>query len=449
MSAVEKNWQTTIATIRERSKFMFDNNLFTDVKFVVPKANGESDSKQVISAHKLVLSISSPVFEAMFYGELADTTDSIELPDCEYDSLLELCRYIYSDQVNLSGSNVMGVLYLAKKYMVPSLADKSTEFLEDNLDPSNVCSILPSALKYEDKNLVDQCWKVIDKQTEEAVKSDWFAAIERSLLEAVVARDTLTIEEIELFKALDLWATKQCEKQGLAADGVTKRRILGEELIKEIRFPTMKEEDFASVVLDSEILRKKEIVSLVKHLNSVVKIPVGFPETKRSGIGGNIQRCCRFGSFSIDLSNYIAFMYDAIRFSVDKDIELHGVCLFGSERNTNKLSLRITTTKGMSETVLVSETRSFPSKLLQCEKFSYRGFEVLFDQKVILAKNTSYCLYAHISGPNLLRGGNGVSSVKCGGVTFTFFIHEGSQYFGFNRTQVKHGQFPEFLFALK
>jgi len=94
MSVVEKHWQTTRATIRERSKFMFDNDLFTDVKFVVPKANGESESKQVISAHKLVLSISSPVFEAMFYGELAETGDSIELPDCEYESLLELFRYM-------------------------------------------------------------------------------------------------------------------------------------------------------------------------------------------------------------------------------------------------------------------------------------------------------------------------------------------------------------------
>ena len=120
---------------------MFDNDLFSDVKFVVQKDDNESESKrrkQVISAHKLVLSSSSPVFEAMFYGELAETTDSIELPDCEYDSLLELFRYIYSDEVTLSGSNVMGVLYLAKKYMVPSLADRCTKYLHDNLDPSNV-----------------------------------------------------------------------------------------------------------------------------------------------------------------------------------------------------------------------------------------------------------------------------------------------------------------------
>ena len=92
---------------------MLNNHLFSDVKFVVRKSDGESESKQVIPAHKFVLSIGSPVFEAMFYGELAETRDSIELPDCEYETLLELFRYMYSDEVNLSGSNVMGVLYLA------------------------------------------------------------------------------------------------------------------------------------------------------------------------------------------------------------------------------------------------------------------------------------------------------------------------------------------------
>ena len=107
----ENSWQTVRPTIRERSKFMFNNELFSDVKFVVERAaQGESESKQVIPAHKFMLSISSPVFEAMFYGELAETGDSVELPDCEYDSLLEFVRYMYSDEVNLSGSNVMGVM---------------------------------------------------------------------------------------------------------------------------------------------------------------------------------------------------------------------------------------------------------------------------------------------------------------------------------------------------
>ena len=155
MPLVNENWQTVRPTIRERTKFMLNNDLFSDVKFVVRKSDCESESKQVTPAHKFVLSIGSPVFEAMFYGELAETRDSIELPDCEFESLLELFRYMYSDEANLSGSNVMGVLYLAKKYMVPSLAAKCTEYLQNNLDPSNVFNILPSAQKYEEKNLLD------------------------------------------------------------------------------------------------------------------------------------------------------------------------------------------------------------------------------------------------------------------------------------------------------
>jgi len=92
--SVEVNWQTTRPTIRERTKFMLNNDLFSDVRFVVRKSDGESESKEVIPADKVLLSIGSPVFEAMFYGELAETRDSIELPDCEYESLLELFRYM-------------------------------------------------------------------------------------------------------------------------------------------------------------------------------------------------------------------------------------------------------------------------------------------------------------------------------------------------------------------
>ena len=424
---------------------MFNNDLFSDVKFVVPiKAVGESESKQVIPAHKFLLSISSPVFEAMFYGELAETTDSIELPDCEYESLLELFRYMYSDEVNLSGSNVVGVLYLAKKYMVPSLADKCAEYLHDDLDPSNVFSILSCAQKYELKNLLKRCWKVIDQRTEEAVKSDGFGTIERSLLEAVVVRDALTIEEIELFKAVDLWATKECERQGLTEDSSVKRRVLGDQIVKGIRFPTMELEDFASVVLDSDILTKEEIVSIVKCLGSVPKSSVGFLETKRSGMSVDIHvRCCRFGSVNASNSWKYRGSRDAIKFSADKDIVLQGLRLFGSENNTYSVELKIT--DAMTGVVLVSKTGQFSSGLLECKTCNYDGFELLFDSKVSLKKTITYEIIAKISGSPSPRGVECLTSVQCSGVTFTFTKSEHSS----NGTGPNHGQFSELLFYLK
>jgi len=151
------DWQTEKETVRERVAFLWNSDLLSDVKFVVLVSNGESETKstKVIPAHKFVVAISSPVFYAMFYGQMADTTDTIALPDCEFESLLELFRCMYSDEVNLTGSNVMRVLYLAKKYMVPSLADKCTAYLQDNLEASNVFSILPHAQKLEDTVLED------------------------------------------------------------------------------------------------------------------------------------------------------------------------------------------------------------------------------------------------------------------------------------------------------
>ena len=190
----------------------------------------------------------------MFYGQMAETKDSIELPDCEYESLLEMFRYLYSDKVNLSGSNVMQVLYLANKYMVPSLAEKCGEYLRRNLKASNVFCILPHAQKFADKDLEDRCWELIDKQTAEAVTSDEFVTVERSLVETVVKREDLNVKEVELFKAVDCWATEQSKRQGITRDGESKRRILGEEIVKEIRFPLMSQQEFASVVFDSDIL---------------------------------------------------------------------------------------------------------------------------------------------------------------------------------------------------
>ena len=291
MAQVDENWQTKCSSISQRTKFVFNKELLSDVKFVVPVSNGQSETK-VIPAHKLVLAISSPVFYAMFYGQMAETKDSIELPDCEYESLLELFRYMYSDEVKLTGSNVMHVLYLAKKYMVPSLANKCAEYLRDNLKASNVFSILPHVQKFEDKDLEDRCWEMIEMHTEEAVTSEEFFTLERSLVEAVVKRDKLNVKEVELFKAVDRWAIKECERQEITPDGETKRRIIGEEIVKEIRFPLMLQKEFVSFVFDAKVLEFPEIREMMKHFCDVhLTSPLPFIQDPRMG---SFHRCYRF-----------------------------------------------------------------------------------------------------------------------------------------------------------
>ena len=401
-------------------------------------STGESESKKEIPAHKFVLAISSPVFFAMFYGQMAETTDSIELPDCEYESLLELFRFMYTDEANLSGSNVMQVMYLANKYMVPSLAGKCTDYLRKNLKASNVFCILPHAQKFEDKDLEDRCWEVIEKQTEEAVTSDEFVTVERSIVESVVKRETLKVTEVELFKAVDRWATKESERQGKAPEGDVKRRILGEEIVKEIRFPLIPEKEFASVVFDSHILSFQEVGGIIKHYNNVLSTPLPYKQIPRLGY---IRRCSRFKRINDPGTwNYSSSRHDRIHFTVSKPVMLHGVQHFGSRGGKYTVSTEVKDSRNGS--ILVKQSGSYLSE--KADTDSYYSFDVEFDRPVSLVENKEYELVSLIKGPQSSYGENGQKTVNSQGVQFTFRSSDSTES---NGTSDKSGQFPAFLIS--
>lgn len=49
---------------------------------------------------------------------------------------------MYIEKATINGDNVLGLLYAARKYMLPELEDKCREFLNEELDPTNVCPVL-------------------------------------------------------------------------------------------------------------------------------------------------------------------------------------------------------------------------------------------------------------------------------------------------------------------
>ncbi|KAK3718762.1 hypothetical protein QZH41_003788 [Actinostola sp. cb2023] len=274
------NWQTELSTVRQRNEYAFNKSLFCDVKFSVVDVNGD---KVTMPANKYILAISSPVFEAMFYGQLAETKPTIDLPDCTKEGLHELMRYMYSDEVNLTGSNVMEVLYLAEKYMIPFLVEKCKQHLQIEVGPDDVLSILPQVQKIGDENLLTHFWDIVDKETPRAVSSEPFLNASREMLCQILVRDTLKVKELEIFQAVDKWVTKRIEEnelQSVVCNGETKRAILGEEVIRLIRFPLMTEKEFAEVVLPSEILEKNELTELFQIYNRISPSTHMFNEKK-------------------------------------------------------------------------------------------------------------------------------------------------------------------------
>ena len=454
MAVFDEKWQQAKSTIKERGIFVFNNELLSDVSLIVRASTDEGASKKskmAIPAHKMVLSVSSPVFFAMFCGELAEKSNSVDLPDCEYEAVLEMLRYMYSEEVNLSESNVMQVLYVAKKYILPSLAEECIKFLQENLNTENVFTVMPYAQIYDEKTLLDQCWNVIDQETEQVVKTEGFVTIERSLLEQIIKRDLLTIREIELFKAVDLWATKECERQGLTADGYVKRRILGEKIIKEIRFPVMEQKEFITVVLGCKILTSDEGIDIMKHFNSVMNSPVGFQTKERAG---TFLVCNRFTEIDVDHLYHrvvTGWLYEGIYSSekkecidlkVDKNIKLHGIRMFGLEDHNHVVILKITDSR-LNSNIFASKSGTFSSVAIWFESLFYYGFDVMFDSPVELKSGVRYSVKAIIDGHKTSANAKCLNNVDYHGVKFSFFESNEKDCIHFN---ARCGHFAAFLF---
>ena len=402
-------WQLTKNTICERIKHMYRNPLMADVYFTV--ADGQSSSCKVnIPCHKFILAVSSPVFYKMFYGDLKEPCDCIDLPDCDSEGFLAFLRFIYCDEVKLTGDCVIQVLYLAKKYMIPSLADRCRKFLEKNINAKNVLDLLPVVEKMEEPHLNSVCWKVIDKLTSKVLESASDAILEsNTLLVPILKRDTLVVQEVDVFQAVNRWAETICAKQGKIPSGKEKRTIIGEEILKLIRFPSMPLSVFAENVVDTKILTDTEIIEMFMYF-SVDRIPREFSCFPRCLNLFNLRCCNRLkDSYSWGRSPFVSDEFtESTSFSVDIPILLGGIFITGKPKKyTVKLKLN---GKFVSEGCFLGQWGSNGKG----------GFHIFFEQYHLVNPDIPCILEASIKGERFSCGRQSKKKLVAGEVTFQF-----------------------------
>ncbi|CAB3990760.1 BTB POZ domain-containing 6-like, partial [Paramuricea clavata] len=144
-SKYHDDWQSSKKTVLQRNAYMFDNELMSDVSFTC------GESSRIFHAHKYVLATSSAVFFAMFYGDLAQKESPICLPDADEESFKEFLCYLYTDDCKITAENAIGVMYLAKKYLMSSLTKKCCKVLEGSIKPNNVFLVLEQAIQFDEQ----------------------------------------------------------------------------------------------------------------------------------------------------------------------------------------------------------------------------------------------------------------------------------------------------------
>ena len=425
-------WQITKRSMGERIKHLYNNPLMADVNFLVAEKGEKRESKITVPCHKLVLGLSSPVFFAMFYGELAETGDFIDLPDCDSEGFLEFLRYIYCDEAKLTGNCVMQVLYLAKKYIIPSLTELCRRFLEKHITPQNVLDVLPQVTEIDETHLTSVCWNVVDFHTEEVFISASPSLLDDAhLLSSLLTRDSLTIKEVKIFQAIDGWAECICKQKGLEGSGKNKREVMGETILTLLRFPVMTEAEFASHVPDTEILTETEVVKMFMYFN-LGRQPGEFSCIPRGAISTNIKRCKRFSEISGTgcFLHYDRRTAKIVNFKVmNTPVVIRGVRLFGYQKEKYSVILKVN-----GERVVENQFQSDEQK-----RDGYYGYDVVFEKPLHLLPKVECVIQAFIHGPKSHYGVSAREEVTCGKAIFRFHGNNGSAQ--------EQGQFAEVLFT--
>ena len=435
-SQQDVDWQSSKKTVLERSRHMFNNPFMSDVVLCC-----EGSSKEFRS-HKYVLATSSSVFYAMFYGELAEKNSTVYLSDSNDDTLEEFLRFLYTDDCNLTADNAVFVLYLAKKYIVPSLAEKCTEFLEANLATENVFVVLQQALQFDEKKLEKKCWGMIDLKTSEAIVSDAFTDITQSTLAEFLKRESLNVKEVDLFKAVVKWSKAECLRQGKESSTENKRAVMG-NAIHQIRFASMTLEEFGQNVSRSGLLTLAEVVLFYDLFSGEKRVSDVWNMSEREPRKEILLRCCRFNNYWIDTTRaiWISFLNiwnNELCISFSKSVKLHGVRLLGDEGRESDVKLEV-----LSQLI---------QKRIHAEKntLGIAGLNVMLPRPVKVKANVIVHLKVTIRGLSGRRlGMDPKKTAETNGITVNFFkmsdITSGRTYS--NMSVEKDDFFDEIIFS--
>ncbi|KAL3112498.1 hypothetical protein niasHT_018704 [Heterodera trifolii] len=105
----------------------------------------------------------------------------VEVPDVEAAAFKVMLSFIYTgDLSELNGDNVMAVLYAAKKYNIPSLADQCLDVPFSNL--RNVFFAYAQTRLFDLEDYSNDCLAYIDFNADILLKSEAFLQIDQKML---------------------------------------------------------------------------------------------------------------------------------------------------------------------------------------------------------------------------------------------------------------------------
>ncbi|XP_064606856.1 BTB/POZ domain-containing protein 19-like [Liolophura sinensis] len=265
-----------ISDFAREMKKLVNSKDHSDIRFVI------GPNRKNIYAHKCILAARCPVFGAMF-ADQSQKNGSPEkdvpfvLSDMSPDVFLSVLEFIYTNCVTLKKDSAIDVLATALEYGLDELRKVCVDYLVKQLTCDNVCEVLQAAVTYSQDNLREQALVYIERNTATVLKSKSFSELGEEALSAILMRDNLDIDEMDIFLAVKEWANVNSVVLSKPLCEVTK------SVVKHVRFPLLSPEELAK--LEEENKRDKiipmECFSYAWKFHALKKVEKGCPLTTR------------------------------------------------------------------------------------------------------------------------------------------------------------------------
>ncbi|KAI5636569.1 BTB/POZ domain-containing protein [Phthorimaea operculella] len=253
-----------------------------------------------VPAHRLLLASASPVLSNMFFGPLPMPSDqTLRLEFIEPEIAPVLLKYIYTDNIVLNSYNDACNLYRAAHYLLMfHLKAACKAYLVNSISAETVLRIYEFAESYDEKDLMQKCMKVMQKETpsilERVGKSPESPKIE-TLMKLFVQPDLNVDSEIDLIRAVDRWARQKQQAKTYQLDEVEdaqntakdsrlndKARLMLRPVLQKIRFLTIDPDDFVQYDM-THLLSTSDLLAISYNLlsrQSVLPMPAGFTTSR-------------------------------------------------------------------------------------------------------------------------------------------------------------------------
>ncbi|XP_023945342.1 kelch repeat and BTB domain-containing protein 12 [Bicyclus anynana] len=227
------------------------NNLYDRVNKLLVSCEWSDCSFSVcgkkLKAHKLILGVSSPVFEAMFYGPLS-TNDDIIITDIEPSIFQLLLNYIYTDKLDIDSiEEAYDVLYASRKYMLENLTDICISYIQSNMDIDNVITVLNYPEYIQDNQLVLSALKLFCQHADYLLKENK-KYISLTCMQKILNCNEMNISEKDLIQEVFEWTKHYCDQNNVESDFQNRRDVLIKcGLLKKLRLFTLSMADIEEI----------------------------------------------------------------------------------------------------------------------------------------------------------------------------------------------------------